>query len=947
MYTTRTVLNDNLWRREMPEPLAELYGSLRAGTPEQQFDRITQLGEFAVHFCAVVALANAAAGSTTPAAYAAWARSLLPLTLGNSLRILYEAVEFEGAGFCPELRPWLADPSTAAALKRLRTDRNADSHGGGAAGRQATVKAGEELAAQLLPALKGLEFLADYSLGYLVSCEARRGGGWKGQWHGLRGDQRSDDDGPIAGRAGAPPLCHEILLVQPSGARGLSLSPLLAVVAFAKRDRLAMLRRLPNGYESTHGLYARPSELADEESQALDTDQPTAWSAYGQAPRRWHGLRNLELDAEALHKVFGVGGRSVPSSRLRLGVPAGGPRGQRGWVAENLEDNGTVLAFPLAARLSENAQLRAATVDRLRSLTEPGMPRFLSLERGDQGYLLTFEHVGGQSLTRWLDEQGRLDPVDAARLLVGPLEALAEAHRAGLWHGAVNPEGLVVSPSGRLRLVQPLLPPDDAADATTRHSLQVLDALSAPQLVSDQALDVAGAATVLAQLCGVAFRLGQRPPDIAYQAAATPRPLALWFDRAARRSPSVAPFVDAGAALEALRQGLAQHGAIERPVSMPVGGGPVPARSPSGRIPVDSQATQPAPEVDWPSTRASAAPNHSPSGTPSAGDRDAAATAVRSPAVPAPSPARSRSGLLLTLVFATVAATAAALYLAKPTFQGPVQADDLPSQRQLRTQERRPEHAPSAAPEDAGTLKWDAFIGYLPRAGLVDQLQGQAGPPTLRELLQLPAERVDELTKAVAKSDVRPDLVIRKFVAPSGDKSSFILAERDDRQLQRLGTWFSPRSDATCAELAAPLPPATATWRLDCGGEMRWYALEGMALHYYVPPGTGKCEWWLTQSDASANPIERQIANAYSCNDAAEAAWEAKDARLSLTRFRQALEILPGYPKAAGRACVVAHFLGETAQDLCDLAATSNFEEMRACVRGLPRDIKLGAKLCP
>lgn len=71
-------------------------------------------------------------------------------------------------------------------------------------------------------------------------------------------------------------------------------------------------------------------------------------------------------------------------------------------------------------------------------------------------------------------------------------------------------------------------------------------------------------------MCGVAYRLGQRPPDLAYQAAATSRPLALWFDRAARRSWSLEPFEDAGQALVALREALGGPSVAARAMSAPM-----------------------------------------------------------------------------------------------------------------------------------------------------------------------------------------------------------------------------------------------------------------------------------------------------------------------------------------------------------------------------------------
>ena len=465
MPTTNAPLNDDLWLREMPEPLAELYEQLCSSTPDQRFERLRKLGEIAVHFATIIALANAATGSAIPVEYSSWVRALVPLNIGNSLRILGEALRKSSSDFCPELRAWFGNPATVKALERLRVDRNDAKHDRGAEGRLAVRQAGEDLAAHLLPALAGLEFLAEYSLGYLESCEARRGGGWHGEWHGWRGARRQDDDGAIAGLAAnsLPPL--EVLLVDPTGQRALTLPPLLAAVPFGKRVQLAILVKVANSAESAaKGMYAQPSDLTKELSHAFDGDDGTAtWASYAQAPQKWHAVRKLQLDTESLQRIRGLRHVANSQSRLKLGQPAPGSRGQRGWVAENLDDGRKVLAFPLPAKFASDVSARGKAVDALRRLTEPGLPRFLALEPSDRSYMLTFEHVSGQSLSSWLADRGSMAPHDAAVQVLGLLESLAEAHGAGLWHGAVAPENLVVSASGRLRLLQPLCCPTKSA----------------------------------------------------------------------------------------------------------------------------------------------------------------------------------------------------------------------------------------------------------------------------------------------------------------------------------------------------------------------------------------------------------------------------------------------------------------------------------------------------
>lgn len=151
-----------------------------------------------------------------------------------------------------------------------------------------------------------------------------------------------------------------------------------------------------------------------------------------------------------------------------------------------------------------------------------------------------------------------------------------------------------------------------------------------------------------------------------------------------------------------------------------------------------------------------------------------------------------------------------------------------------------------------------------------------------------------------------------------------------------------------CRGLVGKLPTgATTTWTLKCGGEQRWYAVDGAWLLVYMPAGEADCEWWLYPHDASADKLEREIADAYSCNDAATLAWEGKRPEEALKLYESAVQILSIYSKAACRGCAVSRFLGREDAKLCATGAKSNNSSTKKKSKGREQLPKLGATLCP
>ena len=134
-------------------------------------------------------------------------------------------------------------------------------------------------------------------------------------------------------------------------------------------------------------------------------------------------------------------------------------RGVRGavWLAHD-----TVLRRPVAVKIVDlpddaaleamTGQLRAAAaVQHPHAVAVYDLVRTVGLGGGPR-MLIVRQYVEGAPLSRLVAEGGPLSPGAAARLLVGPAEALAAAHRAGVGHRALSTDAVLVDRSGSAKL---------------------------------------------------------------------------------------------------------------------------------------------------------------------------------------------------------------------------------------------------------------------------------------------------------------------------------------------------------------------------------------------------------------------------------------------------------------------------------------------------------------
>ncbi|HWO69585.1 MAG TPA: Stk1 family PASTA domain-containing Ser/Thr kinase [Actinomycetota bacterium] len=86
------------------------------------------------------------------------------------------------------------------------------------------------------------------------------------------------------------------------------------------------------------------------------------------------------------------------------------------------------------------------------SLNHPNIVAVYDWGAVDGVYFMVMEHVRGPSLREVLDAAGRLEPRQAADVLLQVLAALDHAHRMGIVHRDVKPENILVTPEGTAKV---------------------------------------------------------------------------------------------------------------------------------------------------------------------------------------------------------------------------------------------------------------------------------------------------------------------------------------------------------------------------------------------------------------------------------------------------------------------------------------------------------------
>lgn len=109
-------------------------------------------------------------------------------------------------------------------------------------------------------------------------------------------------------------------------------------------------------------------------------------------------------------------------------------------------------------------------------LSHTGLLRLLDTGTQDGVPFVVREHVDGESLRVLLAREGPLDPGRAAAVVASTLDALAEAHAAGVLHLDLNGDDVIVSPDGSVRVCDAGIAAAVLGDATGDERTDLRDA---------------------------------------------------------------------------------------------------------------------------------------------------------------------------------------------------------------------------------------------------------------------------------------------------------------------------------------------------------------------------------------------------------------------------------------------------------------------------------------
>jgi eukaryotic-like serine/threonine-protein kinase len=178
------------------------------------------------------------------------------------------------------------------------------------------------------------------------------------------------------------------------------------------------------------------------------------------------------------------------------------------------------------ADLARDADFVSRFIGEAKSVAKLSHPNIVAVfDQGSDGQYpyLAMEYVPGRTLRSLLRERGWLPPDQALGIMDPVLAGLAAAHRAGMVHRDVKPENVLLTPDGRVKVVDFGLARAQAASGQTRVG-QLIGTVAyiAPEQVTggvtDARTDVYAAGVVLFEmLTGRQPHTGESPLAVAYK----------------------------------------------------------------------------------------------------------------------------------------------------------------------------------------------------------------------------------------------------------------------------------------------------------------------------------------------------------------------------------------------------------------------------------------------
>lgn len=169
-----------------------------------------------------------------------------------------------------------------------------------------------------------------------------------------------------------------------------------------------------------------------------------------------------------------------------------------------------------SARQNETLLAEARLVSRVR---HPGVVPVFEAGQAQGDLYLVFEYVPGENLQVFMARRGPLPPDEAAKLLVGILDAVQAAHAEGVIHRDLKPTNILMDARGTPRVMDFGIARRTADDLPTSSSLSGTPAYMAPEYITAHEIgptnDVFAAGLILVELLsGKRVFGGNDPQDV-------------------------------------------------------------------------------------------------------------------------------------------------------------------------------------------------------------------------------------------------------------------------------------------------------------------------------------------------------------------------------------------------------------------------------------------------
>jgi predicted Ser/Thr protein kinase/tetratricopeptide (TPR) repeat protein len=163
------------------------------------------------------------------------------------------------------------------------------------------------------------------------------------------------------------------------------------------------------------------------------------------------------------------------------------------------------------------------------SLSHPNLVTVFDTVADDEGVLIVMEYVEGENLAQLMARE-RVPAEQAVAVVKAVAGALDHAHQAGVVHRDVKPANILVSPDGKVKVVDlGIATATERTRITTAGTVLGTPSYMAPEQLEGgeitKAVDIYALATVAYELLsGSKARQGRTPVEIAHQIASEPSP---------------------------------------------------------------------------------------------------------------------------------------------------------------------------------------------------------------------------------------------------------------------------------------------------------------------------------------------------------------------------------------------------------------------------------------